>query len=617
MWQRRGFIDLLNERSVKLSSAPLTPEQEEQVCCKSVDLILDHDLVLIRPDPDHMDLAFAADELLQGLVSKRQIKFLKVADTRVREAIKRRGEIWRLSSIPRSQKGKEELVMKSKVRIHSLPIYFYNRLTGTRWLTYQAFEQLGQLDDAGLAAHLQEIADHALGLNRLKRPEIDFFGTDLRRFGAREFAGAVYSQLSPDTLRAKFTDLKEHFRSAVHDFYRRDDLQNSAWCGRMISTLFLEGNEDQAEHVLGGLSPEFFLQVEWLPGGRFEEGEFIIDPIFDEATAHPEDEKLQLLCDGRALGIIFNLIREYGDLEYINVGRVPESLSLKRPPERGRRGVYIVELKPSSETQPIKRFLRLQKYDIWYHLDKGKELAKAIEESEEYTDYWLDRRLGCRQLGMNLTHRVVMRRLTEKYTGSNTRHRGQPVRTTYFEREYLTGIASDKLEGEKLGRPEYALKLARLLGKAAASSLIVGRSLELGKTPVFDDGDEVIREGRDGLPYEILVGDHSGAFGEYQKPIDTFAEHYARPVNIRTRYLTQPKEFAEAYLAAFRAQFVHTQEDYRKRRRAFDTLFKQCKYDPGGSFAYRWECILRRLDQANMDAVLAKIRGFITVLNGS
>ena len=108
---------------------------------------------------------------------------------------------------------------------------------------------------------------------------------------------------------------------------------------RILSTLFLEGNESQTEQLLSGLSPEFFLQVEWLPGGRFEEGEFLFDPIFDEAAAHPEDAELQRLCDPRAKGIIFNLIREYGDLDYINVGCVPESLSLDRPQQQGRRGV--------------------------------------------------------------------------------------------------------------------------------------------------------------------------------------------------------------------------------------------------------------------------------------
>ena len=58
--------------------------------------------------------------------------------------------------------------------------------------------------------------------------------------------------------------------------------------------------------------------------------------------------------------------------------------------------------------------------------------------------------------------------------------------------------------------------------------MIVGRS-STGHAPGFDDGDEVVREGDDGLPAEILVGDHSGAFGEYQLPLETFAADYARP----------------------------------------------------------------------------------------
>ena len=132
--------------------------------------------------------------------------------------------------------------------------------------------------------------------------------------------------------------------------------------------------------------------------------------------------------------------------------------------------------------------------------------------------------------------------------------------------------------------------------------------------PVFDDGDEVVRDGEDGLPCELLISDHSGAFGEYQKPCDHFAEHYAKPVNVRTRYLTEPKEFAEAYLKAFREQFVRVQTDYRKRRRAFDALFKDCKYDEGGSFAYRWKCVLGRLDAADVDRVLASIRDKIAIL---
>ena len=461
---------------------------------------------------------------------------------------------------------------------------------------------------------MQEIADHTLRFNRLNRPEVNFFAADWGRFGARQFTGLNFAQLSPEALRAKYEELKEQFRGAVLEAYRRDAPQDTAWCKRMLSTLFLDGNEDQVEQVLSGLSPEFALHVESLPGGRFEEGEFLIDPIFDEADAHPEDASLQRLCDPRAAGIIFNHIREYVDVEYINVGRIPESLARNRPTNKGRRGVYLVEFKPRSEAQPIKRFIRFQKFDTWHHLDKGVDLFMAIERSEEYTDYWLDRRLGCRQLGMNLTHRVIMRRLTEVYNGTNAPYRGKEIRTTYFEREYLPGIASDKLEGEKLARPEYAARLANLLGQAATPSLIVGRALDSGKVPVFDDGDEVVCEDDNGLPSEILVGDHSGAFGEYKDAIDKFAAHYAKPVNARARYLTNPREFAETYLAAFRARFTRMQEDYRKRRRAFDKLFKRYRYDEGGSFAYRWVCVLKRLDGADVDAVVGSIRKNITCL---
>ena len=82
-----------------------------------------------------------------------------------------------------------------------------------------------------------------------------------------------------------------------------------------------------------------------------------------------------------------------------------------------------------------------------------------------------------------------------------------------------------------------------------------------------------------------------------------------------TRSCPIREAFATAYLDAFREQFLHIQGDYRKRRRAFDTLFKHCKYDPGGSFAYRWECVLRRLDQTNPYALVEAIRQHIWVLN--
>ena len=54
--------------------------------------------------------------------------------------------------------------------------------------------------------------------------------------------------------------------------------------------------------------------------------------------------------------------------------------------------------------------------------------------------------------------------------------------------------------------------------------------------------------------------------------------------------------------------------EYRKRRRAFDNLFKHCRYDPAGSLGYRWECVLRRLDETNAEALVHAIREHISGL---
>jgi len=613
-WQRVKFIEHLNSVRAAKSIPPLTAEEEQSIATNSVDLVFESDQILIRPDPACMELAFAADELLQQLVSKRHVRFLSVSDSRIREAIKRRGECWRLSSIPKDREAKIALVLGSKVAIQGRPIYYYNRLTGTRWLTFHEFSQLAGLDDSTLASHLQEIGDYALRRNRLDRPELAFFGTEQGHLGLNGLAGVNYLQLPQPELRAKYGELRTRFETAAEEALRKDDCQNSAWNDRMLSTLFLDGNEAQTEQILGGLSPEFYLQIDWLAGGRFESGEFLLDPVFEEAAAHPEDRELQRLCDPRAKNIIFNFIRDYGDIEYINLGCLRESLSLDRPQKEGRRVVFLAEFQALSEPAPIKRFLRLQKWGVWEHLDEKKPLLESILESDEYTDYWLDRRLGCLQLGMNLCRRLFMRRLNEIYQGSNAHYRGRAIRTTYFEREYLPGIATDKILSEQYARPGYAKELAALLGRAAASSLIVGRSFD-GSRAAFDDGDEVVREGADSLPIEIMLGDHSGAFTEYKRALEDFAADYARPVNSRKDKVDDIAEFAREYLKAFSNQFRQIQDDYRKRRPAFDRLFKHCPYDPAGSFAYRWECVLRRLDKTDPDSLVNAIRRHIGALN--
>jgi len=228
-FQRSAFIDLINRRRAAAGTGALSLEEEEKVCRNSVDLIFDAEMAMIRPNPARMDLAFAADELLQGLVSKRRIIFLSVSDRRVREAIKRRGECWRLSGIPTTKEEQARLIQGSKVAIEEQPIYYHNRLTGTRWLTCEEFVNMGKLNDGALAKQLQEIANYSIRRNHLGRPEVDFFAADLRHCGPALFAGIDFGQLGGGELRARYEALKLHFISAVHEAFRRDDCANEAW----------------------------------------------------------------------------------------------------------------------------------------------------------------------------------------------------------------------------------------------------------------------------------------------------------------------------------------------------------------------------------------------------
>jgi hypothetical protein len=119
--QRVEFIDRLNAARGARGEPPLTEPEIEEEYARSVDLIFDAHRILIRPDPEQMELAFAADELLQELISKREIKFLFVMDRKVRDAIKARGECWRISPLPQSHEDIRRLIETAKVAIHEQP----------------------------------------------------------------------------------------------------------------------------------------------------------------------------------------------------------------------------------------------------------------------------------------------------------------------------------------------------------------------------------------------------------------------------------------------------------------------------------------------------------------
>ena len=580
----------------------LSKQEERAQWNGAVDLIFKDNAILIRPDPDDMSLAFEADELLQGFIPKHRIKFLGLLNKKVREAIKERGELWRITPLPKSPNEMKQMIRESQAGIGGREIYCYSMTTGIRFLTYQRFAELGKLDEASLRDHLLEIRDFSAQTNALGHPELDFFATD-QSFSKADFIPHDFRTLDSNQLRSVFEMLREKFFASVSPELRQDDPENVEWRNCMVAALIGQDEETVSEETLLGLSPEFFMQIEWLPGGCIEDGELVLDSILEEAM-NTDDEELKRLCDEKPQKFIFNFVREHGDLEYVNTGRVIGSLS-RRPAFYGRRGVYIVVLKLRGSNHEIVRIIRMQKYGVREYLDEGCQLLDAMLRSEEYTQYILDRRLGCRQLGMNLPTQVTAKRISERYAIHG--EHGFVIWTPYFERDYIRGIATDKVPSCRFENGDFALQFARLLGRAAAPNVIVGRS-DLGGNPLFDDGDEVLIEDSKGMPVEIVVADHTGTFNDYLNKLEHFAVEYARPVNRRREYLPNPKEFAAAYLEAFVERFSRIQDDYRKRRKAFDTLFKYRPRDEAGSFAYRWERVLARMDRTDPSELARLIR---------
>src|SRR5665213_2655878 len=593
--QRLAYAQDLNDRRVAQGLAPLGDDELEAQCLTGVDLVLEGDNILIRPDPADMQAAFEADELLQQIVPKEKIKFLHVLDPQVREAIKRRGECWRISALPRSPDEMSKMIADSKIAIGGRDLYFYNNTTGTRFLTFAAFSSLASLDEHELRRHLAEIGDHSNSANRMGRREVAFYmaeGTDL----PAEFARHDFLAIDSGALRGAYEDLRRRFHDAAPPEFRRDELNNPNWRGRMYATLIGQTDEAVSEEAMLGLAAEFFMPVAWLPGGRIEDGELIFDPILED-EAKPCRPDGHPLCDEKARGFIFNFIRDYGDLEHVNIGRVAGSLS-SRGEWPGRRGVYLADVRERGNPRPILRVIRMQKWGVSENLDKGEDLLQAMLESEEYTEYILDRRIGCRQLGMNLPARVAARKLGERYAGKNPRYLGRLIWSAYFERDYVAGLATDKVAAARFADDAFALNFARLLGRAAAPNLIVGRC-DLHGNAIFDDGDELVIVDACGMPIDIVVADPTGTFTDYLHDLRDLAPGYAGAINRRLPFLNDPRAFARTFLAAFVDRFNQVRQEYIKRQRAFDTLFKHLPRDEAGSFRYRWESVLRRLQTAD------------------
>ena len=607
--QRQAWIDEVNRERSEEGLLELTETEIESLVAHSVDLLFFDDVVLIRPDPDRMDLALWADEELQKIVSKRKIRFLNTHAKRVRDALRARGENWRMARDFRAREEVDKQIERGRTAIRHEPIYYYNGNAGTRYVTVGTYERVKALPDAEFRAQIEEVVDGLNSRNRLGSPDIDLFPPSLSPDVRKMFRELKPSGLSDAQLRAATDRIELEWRMALPAELRDENPEtNLVWRAEMAEALSRKANETEVgdRELIQGISPEFYRQIEWLPGGRVENGQLIFDPLFDEYQK-TRDPQLAELCDLRVRSIIFNLMRMFGSIDYVNVGRISHSLARKPVAGMRRGNVYIIQYKELGE--PLSRIfiIRFQKWGIAEHLDEGKDLLTAILEANDYSDYILDRRLACRQLGMNLPRHVGFGQFTEKYTGKN-QYFGTTVRAYYYVRQYVQGVASDKVPVERFHNPAFALKFAELMGEAAALDLVVGRRATETNEPLFDKNYEVLQIGPKGLPVRLVVTDHAGSFVDYQTPLEKNVAPYANVVRRREKYVFDFAEFAKTYVEAFERRLAAVQKKYRERRAAFDDLFAGRPYDQAGSGAYRWTCVLKRLDECDPATVAAALK---------
>ena len=597
--QRLLWIDTLNAERAKENLPALTPEEVAAEMENSVDLIMSEDIVYIRPDPERMDLAFKADEELQKFVSKRRVRYLNTHTAKVRNALRARGENWRMARQPISQDDMKRLIDVSHVAIAHECIYYYNHSTGTRYLTVGGYSQISKLPAAAFREQVREIVELFSRRNRMGNPEAEVFPTSTPIEVSKAIRAIKVDELTDDELRAATDKIDRDWRMSLPAELREESVENFAWRNAMcaILTRSTSAPEIDGSELIQGLSPEFFRQIEWLPGARVDRGELIFDRLWDEYN-RTHDPELGQICDPRVRNIIFNFMRFYRDLQYVNVGRIANSLSRRPDAELHRGSIYILQLKETSRDEPYVAILRFQKWGIAEHLDEGKNLLQSILEANDYADYIMDRRLMCQQLGMNLPQYVGFGQFAEPYRGHNE-YNGTTVRAYYFIRAYTGGTASDKVPVAKFRNPAYAKKFAHLMGAAAAMDMIVGRLTSSTGENVFDCNYEIVRQGADGLPESVEIIDHAGSFVGYLKSFEELITPYANVVRRRVPYLSDVAAFSSAFVAGFKEKIIETRAKYLERKGAFDDLLVHRPFDAAGSAAYRWAKTLERLESCD------------------
>lgn len=561
----------------------------DSVYCDAVALLIRNSSVLIRSDLENMDRIFAADEILQRVVPKGCIQFTGVHLEEVRKQLRKQGESWRISPSPRSVDEIIHYIQASQVHVHTGATYYYNAPRGGRFLTYEEFLRIRPLlrnDPKEALARLREIALLTRMVNNQGARELSFFlppGKDLPREGLADLVRLIEKASDPrdcEEAEGLFDEFAAAFAAEAGSELIEDGPEYVGWRTAMFCRLY-DINEEVMEEWALGLSPEFHLNVKWAPGASIRGENITFDP-----GAPP-----------RIRSLIAHFWEKWLGVDSINAGLI-ESSQTNRERADENREVYLVVLGRAGGGEDI-RHLRMVKWDVMHRIERGVPQNQAVIETLQYRQYVFDRLRAASELGIPIPSFDEIS-FMEDLPGLG------PIPVFFYDRRYFPGMATDKIPPARLSEPQFIVRLARFLGQAAAVDLTLGRASPRSGHVFFDDGDEVLQIGEDGLPDGLVMVETTGSFTDWNSPMAKLLphclEHLAEHLKKAGAKGVGPEHLREAVLrfeTGFVSEVERMKELVRNNAARLWSLFADRTAEPGG-IRSRWEGVLKRLESTDV-----------------
>lgn len=578
------MIDFLKQECLEPDRQELQ-RIESDIYQDAVALLLRNHMILVRSDPADMERVFAADEILQAFFPKERIQFTGLHIPEVRKKLRLRGESWRISPPPKTIPEICQYIQSSKLQVITGLKVYYNAPTGGRFLTYNEFMRIRPMlqdDRTEALARLKEMLNLFQRVNNRGSRELSFFlpaGKELYFDGLKDLVS--FLETVPETRHTgeaeyRFDRFASQFAGAAGPELLADDENNPVWRTTMFCRLY-DINEQEMEEWSLGLSTEFHLNVKWLPGATVVEGRLRPDP---GATR-------------RVQGLISHFWNKTGGFISINIGHVEESQT-RRDISGEERDVYLVVMTTSNGKESI-RLVRLMKWDVIHRFKMGIPLEQAITETVHYRNYIFDRLRAAAQLGFPILEYDEIR-LEEELPGLGK------VPAFFFDRQYVTGMVTDKIPASFYTKQEFITALAPLLGEAAAFTLVLGRvSPRTGKI-FYDDGDELIQFDHNSLPNRLVIIETTGSFTDWTTPLisllpqclSRFRLHLDKALDGGVP-LPVVRMCVSLYAKALTDKIRDTKRMAGPTKDTLKHLFQSRESESGG-IRQRWEGILARLE---------------------